>query len=215
VDALPLTRLLLRACRSPQGLVAAWGAVVTAGLIWQAAHETMPGETLPAASEWPAGSQITRSADRGIVVVFVHPRCPCTAATLAELQACVAAERMPPDVAILLPEPERAPTGFCEEARDHLQATWPAAAIVVDRRGTEARQFGALTSGHVLVYDHEGSLRFSGGITATRGHRGESPGRIALVAALAGQPRPTIVPATAAFPVFGCTLLDRPTPEEL
>ena len=63
-----------------------------------------------------------------------------------------------------------------------------------------AALLGARTSGHVVAYDPAGSRVFSGGITASRGHEGDSAGHESLVAGI-----------TAAAPrsyasVFGCTL---------
>ncbi|HTN03085.1 MAG TPA: hypothetical protein VL132_14455, partial [Planctomycetaceae bacterium] len=37
------------------------------------------------AVRWPADSQLPRVPGRPMVVVFLHPRCPCSRATLEEL----------------------------------------------------------------------------------------------------------------------------------
>ena len=71
--------------------------------------------------------------------------------------------------------------------------------------GTLPRKLGAETSGHVVLYDEAGNLRFSGGITRSRGHVGESDGARALSALLNGSPA-----TSGNFPVFGCRLF---TPE--
>jgi hypothetical protein len=57
-------------------------------------------------------------------------------------------------------------------------------------------------SGQVLAYDGQGRLAFNGGITASRGHEGDSAGRSAVEAMLAGRRH-----AATAF-VFGCLLFD-------
>jgi hypothetical protein len=74
---------------------------------------------------------------------------------------------------------------------------WP------DRGGDLARQFGVLTSGHVLLYDSSGRLIYSGGITASRGHRGGNLGKSALWAAILGAPSDR-----GSIPVFGCPLFE-------
>jgi hypothetical protein len=75
--------------------------------------------------------------------------------------------------------------------------------VLDDVDGTEARRFGALTSGQVVVYDADGRLRFSGGITPARGHAGDNAGRSAIIALLEGASS-----ASVETPVFGCSLLD-------
>jgi hypothetical protein len=55
----------------------------------------------------------------------------------------------------------------------------------------------------VILYDAAGRLRFSGGITAARGHAGDNLGRSAIVELLEGDS-----PTATATPVFGCSLLE-------
>ena len=45
-------------------------------------------------------------------------------------------------------------------------------------------RFGLVSSGHALLYDENGRLLFSGGLTNARGHAGNSVGRNAIVAIL-------------------------------
>jgi hypothetical protein len=72
-----------------------------------------------------------------------------------------------------------------------------------DQGGWLGRQFGVETSGHVLLFDLDGELLFEGGITPSRGHRGENPGLEALVAHIE---RREIVPGPS--PIFGCPILE-------
>ena len=62
----------------------------------------------------------------------------------------------------------------------HLPERWDASGIEQDladlpdiltwqdKGGSEARRFGVATSGHVLLYDAQGRLTYSGGITSAR-----------------------------------------------
>lgn len=198
--------------RSPRsGLAAGWGVVLVCGLCLQAAYDSRPGDELPTARHWPAASQLSPPTTRPALLVFVHAHCPCTAASLAELRECLDRMRVQAGITIVLPQPRQASANFCDEAQARLQAAWPEARVVVDRCGTETRLFRITTSGHLLVYDSAGQLRFSGGITIARGRRGDNPGLKSLAAALGSRPEPS--PASAAFPVFGCPLLD-PAAEE-
>ncbi|MCU0877290.1 MAG: hypothetical protein MUF06_05845 [Pirellulaceae bacterium] len=213
MDAFSPIGQLFRARRSLCGLASAWGLILAIGLTLQASYDVRPGESLPTTGQWPADSRLAHPTDRLAVLVFVHPRCPCAAATLAELRNSLAAASTHPAVTLVLPRPQQAPPGFCEEARDRLQAAWPGATVFVDPEGAEARLFGATTSGHILVYSPLGELRFSGGITTSRGHRGENLGLEMFIAALqfSGE-RPL---ESQSFPVFGCALLDSAAQEEL
>ena len=56
---------------------------------------------------------------------------------------------------------------------------------------------------YLVLLDAAGAIRFQGGITLARGHRGRAPAQDAILAALAG--RAAAIPAA---PVFGCALQD-------
>jgi hypothetical protein len=77
----------------------------------------------------------------------------------------------------------------------------PTVRVVADSNATEARRFGARTSGQVLLYDRRRRLVFSGGITAFRGHSGDNDGRDAIVSVVRGE-----TPGLRTTPVFGCAL---------
>jgi hypothetical protein len=80
-------------------------------------------------------------------------------------------------------------------------ASIPAVRVLADRDAAAARRFGARTSGQVLFYNARGRLAFNGGITASRGHSGDSAGRDAIVSLLRGED-----PQRRTTPVFGCAL---------
>jgi hypothetical protein len=133
------------------------------------------------------------------LVMFVHPHCPCGRAALDELKEIVrtAGPRLTVEVAFVGPPTDR-----------EVPESWAAAERIpgVTVRwadGREARAAGARTSGHVVLYDPTGAVRFRGGITISRGHRGPNPGRTAVQAALLDE-----VPQLSTAPVFGCPLED-------
>ena len=77
----------------------------------------------------------------------------------------------------------------------------PGVQIHQDAEGTEARRFGAETSGHTVLYDPNGWLLFRGGITAGRGHEGDNIGGDSIVALVTGA-----AAAAQHTPVYGCRL---------
>src|SRR5205823_12162921 len=67
-------------------------------------------------------------------------------------------------------------TDTCRNAAQILGVT-----VVSDVDGQEAERFGAETSGHAFLFDPNGRLLFSGGITASRGHSGDNAGESSIV----------------------------------
>jgi len=77
----------------------------------------------------------------------------------------------------------------------------PGVTAMNDPGGKEAALFGALASGQTMLYDAKGNLRFSGGITASRGHSGDNAGRGTIFELVStGKSR------MSETPVFGCYL---------
>ena len=76
----------------------------------------------------------------------------------------------------------------------------PGLSVIEDDGGEEARRFGVAASGHVLVFSPDGRRLFSGGITPSRGHEGDSDGKAMILAAVNGNDEGT----SAA--VYGCSL---------
>jgi hypothetical protein len=76
----------------------------------------------------------------------------------------------------------------------------PGVLVTVDYSG-EAQRFGSATSGQTAIYDTRGRLRFSGGITAARGHWGDNAGVFEVESLLRGDQS-----RQASTPVFGCLL---------
>jgi hypothetical protein len=97
------------------------------------------------------------------------------------------------------------PSGFTTEwEKTDLWASAaaiPGVHVVSDDEGVEADRFHSATSGQTLLYDAEGKLLFSGGITSARGHEGDNAGRAAIVSLLT-----TSDAALTKTSVFGCPL---------
>ncbi|MEK6644581.1 MAG: hypothetical protein AABZ08_11805 [Planctomycetota bacterium] len=111
------------------------------------------------------------------------------------------------DTHLLFIRPPGAEPDWCKSDIYARAAEIRGVLIHTDDQGREAQRFGAATSGHAVLYDLDGNLVFSGGLTASRGHEGDNAGASAITSALCGR-----VTSTAAAPVFGCNLRDAPTP---
>lgn len=149
----------------------------------------------------PDAPRVAESAANARMFVFLHPRCPCSRATLAELGRVV--ERT--EGAATLHAYVVSDPAFGEPARssDVWRRAASIAGVVVeeDPGGARSRAYGAETSGTVLLYARDGSLLFEGGVTASRGHEGENSAADALVERIAGRATEPV-----ATPVFGCSL---------
>jgi hypothetical protein len=180
-----------------------WLSLIVTGMAMILRHANTPGESAVKPANWPADSQITLDANRLTLVMFAHPHCPCTRASLGELEQLMSDR--PGTIAAQVWFIE--PAGMTEDWTDtdiwRQAAAIPGVTVHVDAAGTEARRFHADTSGQTLLYDNKGHLQFGGGITLSRGHAGDNPGLSALEA-LAGR-LPADVSET---PVFGCALFE-------
>lgn len=139
-------------------------------------------------------------------MMFVHPLCVCTRASLTELREALDARGRSTAVWIVLLSPHGMAEDWDERNIAEIANRIPEATIVTDGDGKEADRFGASTSGHVVVYDPKGKLTFSGGITGARGHIGDNEGRRGVITALSGSSD-----HSHQHPIFGCGL-DDPEP---
>jgi hypothetical protein len=184
-----------------------WGLSVVGGLLALQLHGASPGQSGSAVEHWPGARGIPLTVGRPTLVVVVHPLCPCTRASVAELRRLLTRCQGQVEVYILIFVPERA--GQVWRAADGLRGlgTMPGVHLMDDPAGAEAARFGAQTSGLVALYAEDGRLLFRGGITAARGHEGESDGQRALLGLIQGNsmscPRET--------PVFGCPIFPVPS----
>jgi hypothetical protein len=189
------TRLLIVA-----GL-AAWLLAVGAGLSMLSAYAGTPGPPATAAATWPAAASVARDTRTPVLLLFLHPHCPCSRATVGELARLLAVAQAPVATYAFFYRPADAEAGWERTDLWDSAAAIPGVHVISDERGAQARMFGAFVSGQALLYSASGSLLFSGGITGARGHEGDNPGRTVLTSMLTGQRT-----APAHTPVFGCYL---------
>jgi hypothetical protein len=155
--------------------------VVLLGLavLWN--YNLAPGAAGKTPSGWPAGTLLQLHREQHTLVMFVHPHCPSSRASIGELAIAMARTQKHLAASVLFVKPQ----GFADEwATTDLwrtAASIPGVEVRVDGDGIETRRFGAATSGHAILYAPDGQRLFAGGITASRGHSGDNAGRAALV----------------------------------
>jgi hypothetical protein len=176
-------------------------------VLWS--YSTTPGRRATAALEWPSHSGVTRSPGRSTLLLFAHPQCTCTYASLTELTAILANSAGALEAVVLFSAPSEEPESWVESDLWQAAKQIPGVQVRKDPDNRIAQSFGVYTSGQSLVYTPRGKLIFNGGITPVRGHAGDSAAVdaiIELVRRSGTDPATSDVklPLTAA--VFGCSL---------
>lgn len=178
-----------------------WLLTIGGGLALLWAYAGTPGPAATAQPIWPAGANFVRDTSGPALVLFLHPQCPCSRATLSELARLLVSPSRPAAVYALVYRPADEEEGWERTDLWHTAASIKGVHVMTDVGGAHARAFGARVSGQTLLYSASGTLLFSGGITDARGHEGDNAGRAAISAILAGERRGPIQ-----TPVFGCYL---------
>jgi hypothetical protein len=132
---------------------------------------------------------------------MAHPHCPCTRATIGELALLMTRLRNRATATVVFVRPDGVPKKWEETDLWYDAQQIPGVSVVNDPGGKEAALFGAEASGQTVLYDANGELQFSGGVTASRGHSGDNAGRSAIVELVTSgraEQRQT--------PVYGCYL---------
>lgn len=187
-------------------LGATWLAALAFGGRTLFKYETTPGSVGPVSPSWPDMSIVSRQTDKPTLLMFAHPHCPCTRASIGELAQIMAHALGKVNAYVLFVKPRNAGPDWDDTDLRASAAAIPGITVVTDENGKEAARFGAETSGHTLVFDSNGALLFTGGITASRGHAGNNAGESAVLAAINQQPL-----ERGRTPVFGCSLTKRAT----
>lgn len=191
--------------RRRTGLLAALG-ILWLGAVLHYARAQMDreqragGEGTPA-TQWPAESILARPSTLPVLVLALHPKCPCSKATLEELGILQTSFPGKLRVDVLFVRPEGCSDDWVRGPHWDLAGSVPGVFPVIDPDGREARCFGARTSGHAFLYAPGGKLLFSGGITRGRGQSGSNAGRSSIEKYL-GSGNLTVAKTS----VFGCAL---------
>jgi hypothetical protein len=186
--------------KSAVGVV--WLLTVGAGFAVVLNYQAASGPSGVSPQRWPSGTAVPLDQHRDTLLMFAHPRCPCTRASIEELNRLLARSHGAPAARVLFYRPGNFPRDWASGDLWRGAAAIPGVSVQEDLDGALARRFGAETSGYVLLYDHHGQLLFKGGITGSRGHAGDNAGEDAILALLNGQ-----IGNVNQTQVYGCSLL--------
>jgi hypothetical protein len=184
-------------------LCALWLFAATAGAWKFLNYENTPTAAAATPSQWPDKSHIARQSGRPTLVMFAHPHCPCTKASVGELNRLLTRCQNLATVRVLFIQPKDTAADWTETSLRRSAEAIPGVKVQLDHDGEESRLFGAESSGYLVLYGADGKLLFHGGITAARGHEGDNAGENVVVALLNGQHADL-----KQTDVFGCSLYD-------
>lgn len=172
-------------------------------VLWR--YSMTPGHPASPPVRWTEQLPIQRKATQATLLMFAHPQCGCSKASLGELAILMARASGKVTAKVLFYAPQDEPSAWVKTDLWETAEKIPGVTVIEDRNNNIAGSFGVFTSGQTLVYDSNGRLIFNGGITASRGHAGDNYGRDAIIALLQEHPAPgTTLPVIS--PVFGCSL---------
>jgi hypothetical protein len=184
--------------------IIAWLVLLAAVWSYLTLHEFSTADDAPPAmvTRWPSESRIVREAGRPTLLLFLHPKCPCSRATLRELERVfVNVPNNATELFVVATLPADASDEWRDTATVRAAQQLPHAALFMDRRGVEAARFGAAVSGQLMLFDAAGRREFAGGVTPSRGHEGANPGADGLAALLRNETKEHYD-----YPAFGCRL---------
>ena len=203
----------MRGNRLSQFGIVLWAVTIVAAFGFLAAYDQAPGPSPKSVSKLPANFDLPAKPGSHVLLMFLHPKCVCSQASVGELEKILSHAPDSVEVCLYFYKPAGKPdewtrTGLYETARRN---GWT---IRVDEDGAIARRLGAETSGHVLIFDSARNLSFSGGVTASRGHWGDNESARAASGALLETAN-----SASTRPVFGCEILGetpaRPIPPDI
>jgi hypothetical protein len=180
-------------------LVAVWLIILLFGHKLMNDYESEPGTIHSITKSWPAACQLNHNG--WTIVLAAHPFCPCTRATLNELNRLLSRCHSTPKIYALFYRPKKFEPNWNKTDLWREVSTFPGAIAIDDVDGLQSALFGADTSGETFLFSPEGKLLYHGGITAARGHEGDNAGEDSIISGInTGKVSVTDTPA------FGCAI---------
>ena len=178
-----------------------WLVCMMLGMTSLWSYEGSAGAAGHPPTQWPRPAEIGLDPARPTLIMLVHPQCPCSRASLYELDHLAALCPNRAAMSVLFLKPAGYPQSWVDTDLWRLASAIPGVSVRVDDHGDIARRFRAATSGETVLYAPDGRLLYQGGLTGARGHEGDNSGLSAVEALLRGQ-----VKGARQEPVYGCPL---------
>lgn len=179
-----------------------WILSLLGGISLLAWYSNKPGETGSPPKSLPKTIPLSNNEKQYQLFMFVHPKCSCTISSIRELKRFLANCSESVSCTFFCFNPSGGASGWTRTRIWNCLAEIPDSKIIPDENAKWAQSLGIRTSGHVLIYDSNHNLKFSGGITVGRGHEGESLASISMSNLVRMQEQDR-----CQYPVFGCPII--------
>lgn len=107
--------------------LAVWAIASGGGFLWLLSSSATPGPTRVPEPTWPQDSRIVPDSARANLVLLVHPHCPCSQASIAELSEIMACCNGLVAAHVLFLKPSQMPDGWEVTDLWHRAASIPGA----------------------------------------------------------------------------------------
>ena len=186
--------------------VAVWLLTVGSGVaaLWGYSFRSCNADS--AVGVWPSDSEVVRDRSCSTLIVFVHPQCSCTRATVSQLATVRRNCSVPYKLVVVMLQPEKGLPWRDTPMQSDIARLKPVQ-LVDDPGGREAIRFGVGCSGTCLLFSLNGQLLFRGGITESRGHEGTCVGSRQLLACLSHSSDGSPTASVSQNPIYGCSLV--------
>ena len=197
---------ILKTMKQKLFLFISWLLLVGIGSfsVYEYSNKAGPVGHIP--QKWPSQSLLPKPKGLPTLLLFVHPKCSCTRASLSELAIVLTKARNLVNTMVVFYKPQKFNNAWVESDLWNYAKKLPQTKVIIDPEGKEAQKYGAKTSGQTILYGEEGKLLFAGGITISRAHEGDNLGRASLIDILLGKKIKTKMTET-----FGCNLFHKST----
>jgi hypothetical protein len=112
------------------------------------------------------------------VMLFLHPKCSCSFASLTEFSNLLSVMKNKADLEVIFAKPAGMSEATLQGELWNEALKLSGVKVSVDELGVEHKKFGVSTSGEMLLFNEQGEKVFHGGLTPSRGHVGLSKGQI-------------------------------------
>jgi len=186
-------------------LFIAWFAAVLGLWAWLTTYSLTPGAKFAPPDLRSVRVPFETTGNRHLLVMAIHPKCPCSRASVGELARLASRFRDELNCVVLTYQPHEQSADWIETDLVASARGLPNTMVLIDVDGRDAAALGMNTSGAVVLYSPQGVPQFWGGITIGRGHYGDNLGSDAVISVLDGGQLPQ-----ASQPVYGCRIQSDP-----
>ena len=109
-----------------------WLSASIAGMTTLWNHEARPGIPAAAPTSWPRDSALSKQPSKAAMLVWIHPHCPCSWATIRELERLLVHVSDDTDCQIILTRPAECGSDFVESDLTRAIRKIRGVSVVVD-----------------------------------------------------------------------------------